>query len=597
MANDAAASFKRKHPNGGHVFNEVLADLLDNRDQAGKVPLEQWTKEHWDTLEAALRKMVGDVLSRDYLYRELPAKVDAAGGDKALMKRTRSEIRRHLDKIKREASNALAAFRDRIEGSPPHVRAMFIADVYAWRKVWRDPNVPAHKRQLVMASLTRADVLEHAPSDHLTTQLHLAVQTGGQSFTMQEGFDFPVAKGKARPGTKNEEAWALELAPILDQAAPEARPLITAPDLAEKVINAMTDYAQRLGDRDSDLLFILMDKFADKAKHANDHVRVTLDEIMDVLGYDRHASGSGGLSFRVEEKAEIRRRIEDLQIPWMTINRAARHSDKGRWDEYSSRVFTIHEKLGQRELGQAPGEPVRNWNTIVFGFGRAWSYRLFEPRGKLVMALQTKALQYHPTKQVYEKRLGKALGFYWRANLGATQARRRILDVVASMIGEAPQDLVPRQAKRLEQALDQLVADRMIGAWRYREGVRMSELDRMPPRWLDRWLEREIIIEAPPDLQALYSAKHKRLAAATDAKLILHDDADIGAALRAYRTAHGISQLRAAELLKVDNSTLSRIENGKTRPSTETAARIASLIRDLQNKPALRNEAASRRDG
>lgn len=593
-AKGAAERFKRLHPDGATVFCSVLADMLDMMgDQPGGHRIEHWTSQDWDGLADSLNETLKSVASQDYLYRELPQRIAEQGGDKDTLKAYRAEMRKHIAKVRPEALRVLATFRERLEGSAPHVRAQYIVDVYAWHKAWRDPNVPDSKKRLVLAALTRADVLENAPSDHLTMQVHRAIQSGAKAFGRQEGFDFPVATGKARPGTEHEEVWSYELAPVLDPARPNDRPLLPAPDLAEKVVGAMTAYSQRLGDRDSDLLFLLMDRFASRAKHPDDRVRVTLDELMESLGFSKHASGNTGESYRIEDKTEVRRRVEELQSAWMTVNKAVKIKGQRHWDHASSRVLVIFDKLGQREIGQPEHEPVRAWNAIVIGFGRAWSNRLFDAQGRLVMALQTRALQYHPTKQVYEKRIAKALGFYWRANLERAAARYRILDVVAEQLGEAPQSFTRRQAERLEEALDRLQTDKMIGAWRYRDGVRLSELQRMPTGWLDRWLEREVVIEPPAELVALYQAKHKKLTKGADEPEPMQPEGvELGAAFKAYRTAHGISQLKAAEMLGIDNSTLSKIERGRMKPTQAAAARMASLLRDLKARPELRREAA-----
>ena len=581
-----------KYPNGGVVLNRLLADTLDRCDQVG-TPIETWGLDEWRELESAINQFFKSVIDPGYVYGELTEKMKAApGGITPEDAANRRALVQHMKAVKQQAMNAFAALRKRITNAQPHVREGMFAIIRDWRKVWRDPNIPEEKKTLAMAALSDREVLRHAPSDELTMQMHQAIQSGGKAFRTSAGFDFPVAQGVARENTERAEKWALQLMPADVAKAREGGGGVFAyaPDAEPRLREAMEQYADRLGDRDSDILFFAMSRFAERAKHPDDKVSIKLDELMAALGYAKHGGSSGGMSYQERDKATVRRQVEDLQNQHLTVQRIVKEQGSKRWQDIESRVFIIWDKVGaQSELDGA----MRDWTAITVSFGRAWSYRLFSDSGRLVMNLHRQALAYHPTKETYEKRLAKALSFYWRVNIDKrTVAEYLILDIVTKYLTEPPDQIDRRKAERVEQALDQLQADGIIGGWCYADGTPLRKTEgALPHRWRESWLERTVHIEAPRELAELYHEQRKaKQLSRPPAEVEVLPQEGLGDRVRRFRMNRGITAMQAAKQIGIDNGTLSKIENGKLQAGPRVARKIEAWMRDLENRPGAMRE-------
>ncbi|MSQ56802.1 MAG: hypothetical protein EXR35_04560 [Limnohabitans sp.] len=124
------------------------------------------------------------------------------------------------------------------------------------------------------------------------------VLQSGDNFKEKTSEGFPVAKGTANVGRENERVWQWELVPqeiINKREGIIESPLldINMPRLREE----MAKYADKLNDRDSDLLTYLMSKFADKALSQDDKCTITINELMEALGYKKQQGGKDGASY------------------------------------------------------------------------------------------------------------------------------------------------------------------------------------------------------------------------------------------------------------------------------------------------------------
>ena len=94
------------------------------------------------------------------------------------------------------------------------------------------------------------------------------------------------------------------------------------------------------------------------------------------------------------------------------------------------------------------------------------------------------------------------------------------------------------------------------------------------------------MVEAPQSLQMAYLERKKK-PVAIDNNVIDIEPAkpNLGAKVRAFRLARQISGLQAAELIGIDNGTLSRIEGGKRNPTEKQTKAIEAWMRDMDNRP------------
>jgi DNA-binding XRE family transcriptional regulator len=106
-------------------------------------------------------------------------------------------------------------------------------------------------------------------------------------------------------------------------------------------------------------------------------------------------------------------------------------------------------------------------------------------------------------------------------------------------------------------------------------------------RWAESWLERFVEIEAPRDLITLYDDRTRGKQAASPA-VAYQQQESLGERLKTFRLNNNITALKAAELIGIDNGTLSKIESGKMQPGPKVSGRISAWLSDMKSHPAKR---------
>jgi hypothetical protein len=573
---------KKKYPNGLAILAATLRDTFSRGDKNNH-PVELWDDEmlkmQWDYLSNMLKalrhgssvdKVIATHRAQDGILPDQVLRGDA------------KKIRQHLQRIEREAEQAFSVLTMRLKN--PKTREAMLIRLRTWRDAVEQPGSSPEKAGKYLFD-AMDDTHMDMPSDGVTRGILKAYERA--EFQQTDESEWPLARGIANGATTSSE-WVYELAP---QDVGEAREqLLPAPDIDKKTATAMARYAESLGDRDSDLMIKAMAKFAERAKNPRDQVIISIDELCEALGYTRNNSGTGGgASFRLEDKATVRARFEQLQAGYLTIYGAGKFPGGRRSVDVESRVLTIHDRAGQADIdGRVP-----EWTKVTVGFGDAWSVPLFDKKGRLTALLQEKTLAYDPIKQRLEKRIGKRLGWYWRMNRNAqATAARTVAQWIRDDVGDEPETYDRRQAERFEQALDTLRRDGQIGAWGYTgHQERIDRADGKQTRgWLERWLEREVIVEMPESLRMAYlerqpARKQAPAAPALPAPAAAPAGAKFGEAFREFRLARGISGLQASKEVGIHNTTLSQIETGRREPSDKHRQAMSGWMRDLTNRP------------
>jgi DNA-binding XRE family transcriptional regulator len=432
-----------------------------------------------------------------------------------------------------------------------------------------------------------------APSDTVTRSMLESIE---RAHFETERQDWPVAQGVAQ-SFKAQEEWRYELLPHGEGQRREAM-FLPAADLDKKLQTAMADYAKSLGDRDSDLMILAMARFAERAKTPDTKVTLSIDELMKALGYAKHKSASGE-SYKADQKATVRERFEALQDGFLSIKKAVKDK-RGRSQDIESRVLIIEDRVGQADLDGR----VKDWTAVTVRFGGAWAHRLFEPQGRMTALLQGKALEYDAIKERIEKRLLKRLGWYWKLNKNKpATSPRTVQTFITDDIGDQLTDYErSRDAIRFETAFDRLKRDGQIGAWRYDDGQpsieEQTQQEPLGKGWFDKWIDRQIVVEAPQSLRMAYLERSKK-PIAIDNNVIDIEPAKttLGAKVRAFRLARQISGLQAAEMIGIDNGTLSKIEGGKRNPTDKQTKAIEAWMRDLDNRPDKLQNAETKKSG
>lgn len=560
------AQLKAAHPDGISVYAQLLREaILPKLDELER-PLELSGEQEFLNLKNHVKKYfktIGD--TKELVANDRLTSFVAKGW------------RKHWKLVETQA----LAFHNQLTKRclDPATRGQTFINIRAWMRAAESMQMTHRQLARSLQEFLRNDYVE-TPSDKVTRSMLESIE---RAEFETEGQGWPVAQGIAQSLTASEE-WRYELLPQSEGKSREGL-FLPAPDIDKKMQTAMAEYAKSLGDRDSDLMILAMARFAEKAKTPDTKVTISIDELMEALGYSKNRSASGE-SYKAEDKAAVRERFEALQDGFLSIKKAVKDK-KGRSQDIESRVLIIEDRVGQADLDGR----IKDWRAVTVRFGAAWAHRLFEPQGRMTALLQIKALEYDAIKERLEKRLLKRLGWFWKLNVNATTTKPRTVQTfIEDDIGDELAGYErSRDAIRLEGAFDRLKRDEQIGAWRYDDGLpsveEQTQDGALPRGWFDKWIERKIIVEAPESLQMGYLERKKAPAIVNNVIDTAPAKADLGAKVRAFRIARQISGLQAAAMIGIDNGTLSRIEGGKRKPTEKQIKAIEGWMRDMENKP------------
>lgn len=204
---------------------------------------------------------------------------------------------------------------------------------------------------------------------------------------------------------------------------------------------------------------------------------------------------------RQEKIREVGESIGRLENIWLTlsqwIDEKSNSKKKRKRTQYThkGRLLMIEEALTQRELSEwdEDGDP---------GLEIAWRIRpgswlriFLEDPNRQVATLCQKSLQYHLTKELWEKRLSRYFMFHGHINTRGSGGvfNREIGKLLQELSLEVNQRDPQRTRDRFEKAMNTLVKDRIIQEWHYTE-----EFSLPAKGWLATWLEQKISIYIAP---------------------------------------------------------------------------------------------------
>jgi DNA-binding XRE family transcriptional regulator len=176
-------------------------------------------------------------------------------------------------------------------------------------------------------------------------------------------------------------------------------------------------------------------------------------------------------------------------------------------------------------------------------------------------------LAYDPYRQKWEKRLARLLSWRWASGVTADFSVEALIERLRVPI-DAKNPI--RTKERLEQALDTLRHDQLIGRWE-QPGVDTGIVGKRG--WLGLWMRWPLHIEAPPALAAGI-----RPDAAPAPKASATRERSFGF-IRHIRAERDLSQAEVAAAIGLTQAQLSRIEAGG-KVQAATAAKIKAWILD-----------------
>lgn len=591
-ATAAISNLRANWPSGSHLLVYFLEALLAADEVQS---LEAMAREEIDLFEARIHEAFRDVRRQ---WVDPAGAVEVAqrhGMSVADVRERHKAAKRYMTPVIQQAKNLAATLIKRLRNEAQ--RSETLTYLRFWHDSVKQSNLSRREAAVSLQGfLAGGGEFLKTASDEVSRGILQAMERG--LYEMRQGDEWASVGGAstftAKDGERGTETWRHYLAPA--EVASRADSLLPIPELDAKAAEAIERYRKSLGDLDSDLMAFAMAEYAKKARRPGDEAVIVLDELMEALGYRRQAGGAGGQAFRAADKRMVRERFERLCDGYLAINRVLK--GKGRKLDIQSQVMVITNRVGQADLDGRVAE----WERCTIIMGKAWTVRLFEDKGRLLALLQAKALQYDPRNQWIEKRLLKRLSWFWRLNMDKAHRQSSVFDWLTEDAFDQrvknQERFERRDAERLEEAFDRLKADGQIAAWSYEDGQeKITGSGPLPRGWLERWLEREIVVEIPEGLRSANQAEFRtgRLAdkqAAAEPRRAADESRAIKlpARFREVRRVMGVTQMAAAKQMGIHFTTLNKIEAGKQQPTPAHVRAMESWMRDMKNRPDLRDE-------
>ena len=392
-------------------------------------------------------------------------------------------------------------------------------------------------------------------------------------FTQVEGSPWPTApleRGSAKSYAQLRPA-AMDLSPLM------------APRTIEAWATTMWRQQSELSDLDADALDALCAIYLSQARGPDDTAIADVDEILAMRGLKPKRAGSGRRGgYEPEQRADMLKALSHIQNIWINVAEVMVYERDGQGRKpqapvtktLQSRPFIITDRMGQIRL-----DGYLEVERFIFRPGKAFAAFLFGT-GQETGLLFKKALQYDPFRRKWEKRLTRYLSWHWRAaSLSGEFTQVYKVRTLLDAVGEEINDRYPSKTRtRLEQALDQLMVDKVLVSWRY---IGWAADQAQPRGWAEAWLEAEVTIEAPQIIRDYYARASEQ-----ERSLIVERNggngaSDFAARLKRLRKTLGLSQQQAATRLGIQQGHVSKLERGKATPSPQLRQAIEAWLSEV----------------
>ena len=281
------------------------------------------------------------------------------------------------------------------------------------------------------------------------------------------------------------------------------RPESDAPP-SQAITDALWSQVRQFSDNDGDVLLAMMAQAMGSGQtDQGGSTWITASAILDYRGVQPIKKREGKALYRAghrtEDIAEVAACVGRLSSQWIELIAVeTREPQRGKRQpkvtrtSYESKLFTVDEVIRQGVL-EGRQHPVA-WR---YRLGRCITEFLSAPNRQVARLMQC-VLEYDPYRQSFEKRLGRYFTIHHRISVSYKRPLRRkiggLLNELRLPIDEAKPS---RTLRRFGSAMDRLVADDVLPAWRYTPES-TARLKALPARgWLADWLACVVEIPAP----------------------------------------------------------------------------------------------------
>ena len=304
---------------------------------------------------------------------------------------------------------------------------------------------------------------------------------------------------------------------------------------------------------------------------------LTIDDFLKYRGLKPKKSRNRKAGYRDDQRSSISYHLNILKNLWVTIKelkvkemvdgqiKRKTIAVDGPLIFLDARIRKIDDETGEEEIVGYEIRPGLPLARILYDTNQ-------------VALLSQKALSYDHQKFKLEKRLTRYLSYLWRVRQQTNSYTKPISvkKILKQIKMEVNYQRPSRTRNRFEDTLDRLENDGVIAEWRYIDFV---DIDKK--KWIEKWLESNVIIFPPDEIVQHYEPMQKSpdiLENDSGRKSKNNKDNHIGKKLMEKRKSLNLTMSQVAEQIGINVSTISRIENGKSNPRGKNKKRILDWI-------------------
>ena len=276
--------------------------------------------------------------------------------------------------------------------------------------------------------------------------------------------------------------------------------------LMTQAITSMDDYT-------ADTFDIISIMWMNKAKSRHDMITFSHEDVLKLRQLEKLKGGKGSSTYSKVQRIEVMKRLAAIASIWISVNEdedisIVENLEKNKDFRISKfrRLFQVdnvtfaHDRKTNEAIGiyECDIRPTDLLAKYLYGNKKTTSF------------LSLKALQYNPVKHKFHKRLTRYFSWQWKIRSGKNEFEKPFNiggdKGLLSVIGFEHDEKKPyRTRETLENILDKLTEDEVIGGWSYLEID--EEKMKGKGRYENYWFKLKIIIHLPKELKNEFKRK------------------------------------------------------------------------------------------
>lgn len=330
-----------------------------------------------------------------------------------------------------------------------------------------------------------------------------------------------------------------------------------------------------MNDETVDVLDALCHLWLKNANKTDSLLSVSADEILQLRGLREQKNGQGT---RGGYKQEWRQRIAKHVCVLSNTSITSSQDGSKYFDNCDISVSAKNDYLHRVIiLAEIPTSSTDNKNEFRWLLRPGVSFaKHLSGSWRQTALLSKKILQFDPYRQAYEKRAGRYFSWLWRSRQSKALYLEpiRVRTILESISMNYQKSRPSKVIERFEKMMDTLLDEEVINAWQY---------ENVFHNWHE-WLELKVAVEPPQAIMNHYhkiKSPSKKCGTSNDMNSRTKISSLTPQELITERQRRSITQMQAAEEIGIDQSTISKLENGRQHADRRSVQKIKKWMNQV----------------